>query len=44
MMSLMLDRMLSGVIPCSRLYATCFSRLRSVSASARSIEPVTVSA
>jgi hypothetical protein len=31
-------------MPCSRLYSSCFSRRRSVSASARSIEPVIRSA
>ena len=36
--------MVVGVIPCSLLYSTCFSRRRSVSAMARSIDPVTRSA
>ena len=36
--------MLSGVMPLAALYASCFSRRRLVSAMARSIEPVTVSA
>ena len=36
--------MLSGVIPLAALNASCFSRRRLVSAIARSIEPVTVSA
>ena len=43
-MSWMLRLMLSGVMPCSALYSSCFSRRRPVSASARSIEPVMVSA
>ena len=36
--------MLSGVMPLAVLYSVCFSRRRLVSAIARSIEPVTVSA
>ena len=43
-MSAMRFLMLSGVMPFAVLYSTCFSRRRLVSAIARSIEPVTVSA
>jgi hypothetical protein len=43
-MSAMPLRTLSGVMPFSALNAVCFSRRRLVSAIARSIEPVTVSA
>ena len=34
----------SGVIPCSRLYSSCFSRRRFVSSMARCIDGVTLSA
>jgi hypothetical protein len=44
MMSPMDFLMLSGVMPWAVLYSTCFSRRRSVSAMARSIEPVIWSA
>ena len=44
MMSWMWLRMLSGVMPLATLYAVCFSRRRSVSAMARSSEPVMLSA
>ena len=44
MMSLMWLLIDAGVMPCSRLYASCFSRRREVSLSARSMLPVVRSA